>query len=147
MASRSTWLTLPFWNNFFLMVGADLDPDRLCHGDPVGRLRGIPEETVEAAIVDGANPFQIFFKIKVPQIMGTIVVVWTTITLVVLKVFDIVFAMTNGQWETQVLANYMFDKLFRANDWGVGSASAIVIMLLVTPILVWNVYNARKEMR
>ena len=109
--------------------------------------RGIPEETVEAAIVDGASPLQIFFKIKVPQIAGTIVVVWTTITLVVLKIFDIVFAMTNGQWETQVLANYMFDKLFRANDWGVGSASAIVIMLLVTPILVWNVHNARKEMR
>ncbi len=110
-------------------------------------LRGIPEETIEAAILDGANPFQVFFKIKVPQIMGTIVVVWTTITIVVLKVFDIVFAMTNGQWETQVLANYMYDKLFRANDWGVGSASAMIIMLLVTPILVWNVYNARKEMR
>jgi alpha-glucoside transport system permease protein len=43
-------------------------------------LRGIPEETIEAAVIDGANPFQIFFKIKVPQIMGTIVVVWTTIT-------------------------------------------------------------------
>jgi alpha-glucoside transport system permease protein len=110
-------------------------------------LRGIPEETVEAAIVDGANPFQVFCKIKMPQIAGTIVVVWTTITLVVLKVFDIVFAMTNGQWETQVLANYMFDKLFRASDWGVGSASAMIIMLLVSPILVWNVYNARKEMR
>ncbi len=85
-------------------------------------LRGIPEETIEAAIIDGANPFQIFFKIKIPQIMGTIVVVWTTITIAMLKVFDIVFAMTNGQWETQVLANYMYDKLFRANDWGMGSA-------------------------
>jgi len=83
----------------------------------------------------------------VPQIIPTIVVVWTTITLAVLKVFDIVFAMTNGQWETQVLANYMYEKLFRANDWGVGSAGAMVIMLLVSPILVWNVYNARKEMR
>ena len=71
----------------------------------------------------------------------------TTLVVTVLKVFDIVFAMTNGQWETQVLANYMYDKLFRANDWGVGSAGAIVIMLLVTPILVWNVYNARKEIR
>ena len=110
-------------------------------------LRGIPEETIEAAIIDGANPFQVFFQIKMPQIMGTIVVVWTTITLVVLKIFDIVFAMTNGQWESQVLANYMFTKLFVANDWGVGSASAIIIMLLVTPILVWNVYSARKEMR
>jgi len=142
-----TWLTIPLWNSFFLMVVLIWIQTGFAMVILSAALRGIPEETVEAAIVDGANPFQVFFKIKVPQIMGTIVVVWTTITLTVLKVFDIVFAMTNGQWETQVLANYMYDKLFRANDWGVGSASAIVIMLLVTPILVWNVYNARKEMR
>ncbi|WP_209000000.1 carbohydrate ABC transporter permease, partial [Roseibium hamelinense] len=142
-----TWLTIPFWNNFFLMAVLIWIQTGFAMVILSAALRGIPEETVEAAIVDGANPFQIFFKIKVPQIMGTIVVVWTTITLTVLKVFDIVFAMTNGQWETQVLANYMYDKLFRSNDWGVGSASAIVIMLLVTPILVWNVHNARKEMR
>ena len=142
-----TWLTLPFYNNFFLMVVLIWIQTGFAMVILSAALRGIPEETVEAAIIDGANPFQIFFQIKVPQIMSTIVVVWTTITLTVLKVFDIVFAMTNGQWETQVLANYMYDKLFRANDWGVGSASAIVIMLLVTPILVWNVYNARKEMR
>ncbi len=142
-----TWLTLPLWNNFFLMVVLIWIQTGFAMVILSAALRGIPEETVEAAIVDGANPFQIFFKIKVPQIMGTFVVVWTTITLTLLKVFDIVFAMTNGQWETQVLANYMYDKLFRANDWGVGSASAIIIMLLVTPILVWNVYNARKEMK
>lgn len=141
------WLTLPFWNNFFLMVVLIWIQTGFAMVILSAALRGIPEETIEAAVIDGANPFQIFFKIKMPQIMGTIVVVWTTITIVVLKVFDIVFAMTNGQWETQVLANYMFDKLFRANDWGVGSASAMIIMLLVTPILVWNVYNARKEMR
>ncbi|MCO6381922.1 MAG: sugar ABC transporter permease [Vannielia sp.] len=143
----TAWLTVPFWNNFFLMAVLIWIQTGFAMVILSAALRGIPEETVEAAIVDGANPFQIFFKIKVPQIMGTIVVVWTTITIVVLKIFDIVFAMTNGQWETQVLANYMYDKLFRANDWGVGSAAAMVIMLLVTPILVWNVYNARKEMR
>jgi len=145
--SPITWLTVPFWNNFFLMAVLVWIQTGFAMVILSAALRGIPEETVEAAIVDGANPFQIFFKIKIPQISGTIVVVWTTITIVVLKVFDIVFAMTNGQWETQVLANYMYDKLFRANDWGVGSASAMIIMLLVTPILVWNVYNARKEMR
>ncbi|NJM83076.1 MAG: sugar ABC transporter permease [Tabrizicola sp.] len=142
-----TWLSLPFWNNFFLMAVLVWIQTGFAMVILSAALRGVPEDTIEAAIIDGANPFQIFFKIKVPQIMGTIVVVWTTITIVVLKVFDIVLAMTNGQWETQVLANYMYDKLFRANDWGVGSASAMVIMLLVTPILVWNVYNARKEMR
>ena len=143
----NTWLTMPLWNSFFLMAVLVWIQTGFAMVILSAALRGIPEETVEAAIVDGANPFQIFFKIKVPQIKGTIVVVWTTITIVVLKVFDIVFAMTNGQWETQVLANYMYDKMFRANDWGVGSASAMVIMLLVTPILIWNVYNARKEMR
>jgi len=141
------WLTIPGWNSFLLMIVLIWIQTGFAMVILSAALRGIPEETIEAAIVDGANPFQVFFKIKMPQISGTIVVVWTTITLVVLKVFDIVFAMTNGQWETQVLANYMFDKLFRANDWGVGSASAIIIMLLVSPILIWNVYNARKEMR
>ena len=146
-AEPQTWLTIPFWNSFFLMLILIWIQTGFAMVILSAALRGIPEETIEAAIIDGANPFQIFFKIKVPQIAGTIVVVWTTITLVVLKIFDIVFAMTNGQWETQVLANYMYDKLFVARDWGVGSASAMVIMLLVTPILVWNVRNVRREMR
>ena len=141
-----TWLTIPMLNNFLLMVVLIWIQTGFAMVILSAALRGIPEETVEAAIIDGANPFQIFFKIKIPQIMSTIVVVWTTITLVVLKVFDIVLAMTNGQWETQVLANYMYDKMFRAFDWGVGSAAAMVIMILVLPILVWNVRQARREM-
>ncbi len=141
------WLTIPFWNNFFLMAVLVWIQTGFAMVILSAALRGIPEETIEAAIVDGANPMQIFFKIKVPQIYSTILVVWTTITIIVLKVFDIVFAMTNGQWGTQVLANYMFDKLFRANDWGLGSAAAIIIMVLVLPILVWNVRNARREMK
>lgn len=139
------WITLPFWNNFFLMIILIWIQTGFAMVILSAALRGIPEETIEAAIVDGAGPFNIFFKIKVPQIMATIVVVWTTITIATLKVFDIVFAMTNGQWETQVLANYMYDKLFRSNDWGVGSASAMIIMLMVTPILVWNIIQVRKE--
>lgn len=141
------WLQIPFWNNFFLMAVLVWLQTGFAMVILSAALRGVPEETIEAAILDGANPFQIFFKIKVPQIMGTIVVVWTTITITVMKVFDIVRAMTGGQQETQVLANYMYDKLFVAVDWGVGSASAMIILLLVSPILVWNVYSARKEMR
>ncbi len=142
-----TWLTNIPWNNFLLMVVLIWIQTGFAMVILSAALRGIPEDTIEAALLDGASPFQIFFKIKVPQIMGTIVVVWTTITLVVLKIFDIVLAMTNGQWQTQVLANYMYDKLFRSFDWGVGSASAMVIMLLVLPILIWNVHNVRKELR
>jgi alpha-glucoside transport system permease protein len=141
------WLQIPFWNNFFLMAVLIWLQTGFAMVILSAALRGVPEDTIEAAIIDGANPFQIFFKIKVPQIMGTIVVVWTTITITVLKVFDIVRAMSGGQQETQVLANYMYDKLFVAVDWGVGSASAMIILLLVTPILVWNIYNARQEMR
>jgi alpha-glucoside transport system permease protein len=143
------WLQIPVWNNLFLMVVLVWIQTGFAMVILSAALRAIPEETIEAAILDGANPFQVFFRIKAPQIMGTIVVVWTTITITVLKVFDIVLAMTNGEWNTQVLANYMFAKLFRSGtgDWGVGSAAAMVIMLLVLPILIWNVRNARREMR
>ena len=142
-----TWLSMPYWNSYFLMIVLVWIQTGFAMVILSAALRGVPEETIEAAILDGANPFQIFFRIKVPQIMPTVVVVWTTITITVLKVFDIVLAMTNGQWETQVLANYMYDKLFRSLDWGVGSASAMVIMAMVTPILVWNVISARRETR
>ncbi|MBD3788010.1 MAG: sugar ABC transporter permease [Sphingomonadales bacterium] len=143
-----TWLTLPFWNNLFLMAVLIWIQTGFAMVILSAALRGIPEETIEAAILDGANPWQLFFRIKVPQIRGTIAVVWTTITIVVLKVFDIVFVMTNGQWGTQVLANLMYDWMFRgAPDYGRGSAIAIVIMALVTPIMVWNIRNARAEQR
>ena len=89
-------------------------------------LRGIPDETIEAAVIDGANGWQLFFFIMIPQIWGTIAVVWTTITILVLKVFDIVLTMTNGQWQTQVLANLMFDWMFRGGgDFGRGAAIAV----------------------
>jgi alpha-glucoside transport system permease protein len=143
-----TWLSIPFWNNFFLMAVLIWIQTGFAMVILSAALRGIPEETVEAAILDGANPWQLFFRIKVPQIWGTIAVVWTTITITVLKVFDIVFVMTNGQWGSQVLANFMYDWMFRGTpDYGRGSAIAIVIMALVTPIMVWNIRNARREMQ
>ncbi|MBU3030943.1 carbohydrate ABC transporter permease [Paracoccus marinaquae] len=142
------WLTLIPWNNFFLMIVLVWIQTGFAMVILSAALRGIPEETIEAAILDGASPLQVFFRIKVPQIMGTIAVVWTTITIVVLKVFDIVFVMTNGQWGTQVLANLMYDWMFRGTpDYGRGSAIAMVLMILVTPIMIWNIRNARKEGR
>lgn len=142
-----TWLTVPGWNSLLLMIVLVWVQTGFAMVILSAALRGIPEETIEAAIIDGATPFQVFMKIKVPQIFGTILVVWTTITITVLKVFDVVYAMTNGQWGTQVLANLMYDWMFRANDSGRASTVALVIMLLVTPVMIWNIRNARKETR
>lgn len=140
------WISLPFWNSFFLMVILIWIQTGFAMVILSAALRGIPEETIEAATIDGANGFQIFWKIMVPQIWGTIAVVWTTITILVLKVFDIVLTMTNGQWNTQVLANLMFDWMFRGGgDFGRGATIAIVIMLAVVPIMIWNIRNATRE--
>lgn len=140
------WLSVPFWNNLLLMVILVWIQTGFAMVILGAALRGVPEETIEAAIIDGATEVQIFFKITIPQIMPTIVVVWTTIAILVLKVFDIVLAMTNGQWETQVLANLMYDWMFRgAGDFGRGSAIAIVLMLSVVPIMIWNIRRFRKE--
>lgn len=141
------WVTIPFWNNFFLMAILIWIQTGFAMVILSAALRGIPEETVEAAVLDGANGVQIFFKILIPQIWGTIAVVWTTITILVLKVFDIVLAMTNGQWSTQVLANMMFDWMFRGGgDFGRGAAIAVIIMVAVVPVMVWNMRQASKQM-
>ena len=145
-AQPQAWITIPYWNSFLLMLILIWIQTGFAMVILSAALRGIPEETIEAAVLDGASPLQIFFKIKVPQIWGTIAVVWTTITILVLKVFDIVLAMTNGQWGSQVLANLMFDWMFRGNDAGRASTIALVIMILVTPIMVWNIRQAQKDM-
>ena len=137
------WKTIPFWNNFFLMAVMIWTQTGLAMVLLSAALRLIPQEAVEAAIIDGATPFQLFFRIKIPQIVGTIVVVWTIITVIVLRVFDIVYTLTFSNWNTQILANYLYRKLFNDLDWGVGSASVIILVLLVSPIMIWNVYKAR----
>jgi len=137
-------LQIPFWNNFFIMFILVWIQTGFAMVILSAALRGIPEETVEAAIIDGANPFQVFFKIKIPQIMGTIVVVWTTITILTLKVFDIVYAMTGGNFDTEILPSYMMDYMFR--DDGRATAVAFVIMIIVLPVMIWNIRQARKEM-
>ncbi|SPJ25924.1 carbohydrate ABC transporter permease [Palleronia abyssalis] len=138
-------MQIPFWNNLFLMVILIWIQTGFAMVILSAALRGIPEETIEAAILDGANPWQLFFKIKVPQIMATIVVVWTTITILVLKVFDIVYTMTGGNFGTEILPSYMMDFMFR--DDGRATAIAFVIMIVVLPVMIWNIREARKEMR
>ena len=139
------WITLPFWNDIFLMVILIWIQTGFAMVILSAALRGIPEETIEAAVLDGAGPLTVFFKIKIPQIAGTIAVVWTTITILVLKVFDIVYAMTGGNFETEILPSYMMDFMFR--DDGRATAVAFVIMIIVLPVMIWNIRQARKEMR
>jgi alpha-glucoside transport system permease protein len=140
------WMLIPFVNSLLLMVILVWIQTGFAMVILAAALRGIPEETLEAARMDGANDVRMFFDIMIPQIWGTIVVVWTTITITVLKVFDIVYAMTNGEFQTQVLANLMYRWMFISGDYGRGSTIAIIIMLAVVPIMVWNIRRANAEM-
>ena len=139
------WLTIPGWNSFLLMIILVWIQTGFAMVILSAALRGIPDETLEAARIDGASPVRIFFDIMIPQIWGTIVVVWTTITITVLKVFDIVYAMTNGEFQTQVLANLMYRWMFISGDYGRGSTIAVILMLAVVPIMVWNIRRANAE--
>lgn len=140
------WVTVPFWNNFFLMAILIWIQTGFAMVILSAALRGVPTDTIEAARIDGANELQIFFEIMVPQVLSTILVVWTTITITVLKVFDIVMAMTGGQWDTSVLANLMYDWMFRGGgDYGRSSTLAMVLMLAVIPVMAFNIRRFRAE--
>ena len=140
------WVTLPFWNNFFLMAILIWIQTGFAMVILSAALRGVPTDTIEAARIDGASELQIFFEIMVPQVMSTILVVWTTITITVLKVFDVVMAMTGGQWDTSVLANLMYDWMFRGGgDYGRSSTLAMVLMFAVIPVMVFNIRRFRTE--
>tara|TARA_Y100001970_G_scaffold285066_1_gene403820 strand:- start:5436 stop:6419 length:984 start_codon:yes stop_codon:yes gene_type:complete len=142
------WLTIPIWNNLFLMVIMIWIQTGLALVIFSAALRGIPKEMLEAARMDGASEFRIFISIIIPYLEQTILVIWTIITILVLKIFDIIFAMTNGEWQTSVLANLMYDWMFRGGgDSGRGSVLAIVIMIGVIPIMGWNIYKHRQEQK
>ena len=142
------WLTIPIWNNLFLMAIMIWIQTGLALVIFSAALRSIPSETLDAARIDGASELKIFWSIIIPYLQQTILVIWTIITILVLKVFDIIYAMTNGQWQTEVLANLMYDWMFRGGgDSGRGSVLAICIMIGVVPILGWNLYQHRKEQK
>jgi alpha-glucoside transport system permease protein len=140
------WVTIPFWNNFFLMAILVWIQTGFAMVILSAALRGVPQDTIEAARIDGASELQIFLEIMVPQVMSTILVVWTTITITVLKVFDVVMAMTGGQWDTSVLANLMYDWMFRGGgDYGRSSTLAMVLMFAVIPVMAFNIRRFRTE--
>jgi alpha-glucoside transport system permease protein len=108
-------------------------------------IKGIPSEVIEAARCDGARESQIFFRVIVPMIRGSIIVVATTIAVAVLKVFDIVYVTTGGRFETEVVANRMFNEIFLFRDQGHASALAVILFIAVIPIMYINIRNMRRQ--
>ncbi len=140
------WITIPIWNNIFLMAIMIWIQTGLAMVIFSAALRSIPKEMLEAARIDGASELKIFTFIIIPFLNQTILVIWTIITILVLKIFDIILAVTNGQWQTEVLANLMFDWMFRGGgDSGRGSVFAIIIMIAVIPIMMFNIYRHKQE--
>ena len=108
-------------------------------------IKGVPNEQIEAAELDGTNAWQRFWNVTVPGIRGSLVVVFTTISIATLKVFDIVRTMTAGNFNTSVVANEMYVQSFRASEVGRGSALAVILFVMVLPIVIYNVNVLRKQ--
>jgi alpha-glucoside transport system permease protein len=108
-------------------------------------LKGIPEEILEAARVDGATEVQVFFRIMIPHIMGTIITVTTTIIIFTLKIFDVVWVMTGGQYGTEVIATQFYRQSFTNRNAGFGAAIAIVLFIAVIPVMIYNLRQFRQQ--
>jgi len=108
-------------------------------------VKGVPVDTLEAARIDGANERQIFFKVTVPQIWGTVITVFITVLITTLKAFDIVFVMTNGNFNTDIIAVRFFNELFRNGDNGRAAAIVVMLMLAVIPVVAYQVRHFRAE--
>ncbi len=108
-------------------------------------IKGVPGETLEAARIDGASELQIFWSVVIPQIKGTIITVFITVVILVLKVFDIVYVLTNGLNESNVIANLFFNELFAKDQAGAASAIVVVLLIAVLPVLIYQVRHFREE--
>ena len=143
---------LKFWGNFFLMWILVWVQTGFAMVIFSAALRGVPEDTIEAARIDGANPFQMFFRIKLPQIYSTVLVVWTTLVILVLKVFDIPYALSANDDDKLLLATMMENA---RNNWSIGgdnvdnlfAAIAVMLMLTVVPNMIFNGWRIRKEQK
>lgn len=107
--------------------------------------KGIPKELLDAGRVDGANEWQVFRHIIFPSMKPTIAVVATTMAVNVLKIFDVVYVMTNGNYGTEVIANRMYKEMFQFRNYGRASAIAVVLFVLVIPVILMNVKRIRGE--
>ena len=108
-------------------------------------IKNVPEDTLEAARIDGASEMQVFWRVVIPQIRSTTVVVATTILILVLKVFDIVYVMTNGNFGTEVVASLFIKELFTNFQFGRAAAIVVFLMLVTIPFMVINIRRFREQ--
>lgn len=133
------------WNNLFLIVIVIWLQTGFAMVLFSAAIKGVPTDQLEASRVDGATEVQTFFRITLPAIWGTVVTVATTIIIFTLKIFDVVWVMTGGQFGTDVIATQFFRQFFVANQNGRGSAIAIVLLLTVVPVMVYNLRQFSKR--
>ncbi|TVY04389.1 carbohydrate ABC transporter permease [Cohnella terricola] len=133
------------WNNLFLIVILVWMQTGFAMVIFSAALKGVPEDMLEAARMDGAGEFRIFFKIIVPFISTTILSVTTTIIVFTLKIFDVVMIMTGGQYDTEVVATQFYRQFFMYRNFGYGSTLAIVLLIAVIPVIVFNLRQMRKQ--
>ena len=136
-------LTEP-WNTLFLIVIMVWVQAGFAMTILSAAIKAIPDDIVEAARLDGVGGFRMFRYITVPSIRPSLIVVLTTISITTLKVFDIVRTTTGGQFGTSVLANEFYVQSFRSFDFALGAALAVLIFILVTPIVIYNVRQMRR---
>jgi alpha-glucoside transport system permease protein len=141
----TAWLSLEPWNNLFLMVIMIWLQTGFAMVILSAAIKAVPEDILEAARIDGATELQVFWRVVIPSILSTIVVVTTTMVITVLKVFDIVWVMTNGDQGTEVIAERMIRWFFRNGHFGRGAAIAVVLFLAIIPIMLLNVRRFRAE--
>ncbi len=133
------------WNNIFLIVIMGWLQTGFAMVIFSAAIKGISTEIIEAGRVDGASEVRIFFQIMIPAIQGTIITVTTTILIFALKIFDIVWVMTGGQFGTEVIATAFYRQSFVARNAGLGSAIAVVLLVTVIPIMAYNLKQFGKE--
>lgn len=108
-------------------------------------IKGVPEDLLEAARIDGAGEIRIIFSIIVPYIKGTIITVGTTIMILSLKIFDIVYSMTGGNYNTDVLATLQYREMFVYKNYNMGSTYAIILLIAVIPAVVYNLKQFKEK--
>ncbi len=126
------------WNNLFLIVVMIWLQTGFAMVLFSAAIKGIPADITEAARVDGATEVQIFFRIMIPYIRGTILTVTTTVLIFTLKIFDVVQVMTGGQFDTQVIATQFYREYFTTRNSGLATAIAIVLLIFVIPVMIYN---------